>query len=269
VIRWDADHARQLEGVEVGGIGAPMLVREVADDGAGHPVAAYWLARGGGIVFLEPGRERSVRIESGAPCSVAGLPGGEAVAWRRLNSSAIEVMSRSGAALQEILLPGSTRGRMPVRVRADGSELITATDSGLAVIALDGTRMAGLRTVPLDGQVSDIAISRADRLVAVGFLDGSAALIDPDAEPDAAVRWRTDRSHAADICVARTPDGSRVAVASDRLIRICDAADGKPLLNLAGHGDIVLSLAFDAGGNTLASGSIDRTIRLWKTSAER
>jgi WD40 repeat protein len=269
VIRWDARHARPLESIEVGGIGAPTLVRDVADDGAGHPVAAYWLARGGGIVFLEPGRERSVRIESGAPCSVAGLPGGEAVAWRRLNSSAIEVMSRSGAALQEILLPGSTRGRMPVRVRADGSELITATDSGLAVIALDGTRMAGLRTVPLDGQVSDIAISRADRLVAVGFLDGSAALIDPDAEPDAAVRWRTDRSHAADICVARTPDGSRVAVASDRLIRICDAADGKPLLNLAGHGDIVLSLAFDAGGNTLASGSIDRTIRLWKTSAER
>lgn len=269
VLRWDVGHARPSDGLELGGIGAPTLVRDVADDGNGHPVAAYWLARGGGIVFLEPGRERSVWIDQGAPCSVAGLPGGKAVAWRRLSSSVVEVMSRSGAALQELRLPGATRGRMPVRVRADGSEIVTATDAGLAVIALDGTRMADLRTVPLDGQVSDIALSRADRLVAVGFLDGSAALVDPDAGPGSAVRWRTDRSHAADICVARTPDGSRVAVASDRLIRICDTADGTPLLNLAGHGDIVLSLAFDADGTTLASGSIDRSVRLWKSAAGR
>jgi WD40 repeat protein len=58
-------------------------------------------------------------------------------------------------------------------------------------------------------------------------------------------------------------------VASDRLIRICDAADGTPLLNLAGHGDIVLSLAFDPDGSTLASGSIDRSIRLWKAVIAR
>ena len=269
VIRWDARHARSMERVEVGGIGAPTLVRDVADDGAGHPVAAYWLAKGGGIVFLEPGRERTVWIDDAAPCSVAGLPGGRAVAWRRLHSSVLEVMSPNGITLQELRLPGTTRGRMPVRVRPDGSELVTATDDGLAVIALDGTRMADVRTVPLDGQVSDIALSCADRLVAVGFLDGSAALIDPEAAPGTAVRWRTDRSHAADVCVARTPDGSRVAVASDRLIRICDAADGTPLLNLAGHGDIVLSLAFDPDGGTLASGSIDRSIRLWKAADGR
>jgi len=264
VMRWDAARASATGEAELGGIEAPTLVRDVADDGAGHPVAAYWLQRGGGIVFLEPGRERTVWIDDAAPCSVAGLPGGTAVAWRRLHSSVLEVMSRNGIALQELRLPGATRGRMPVRLRPDGSELVTATDAGLAVIALQGTRMDDLRTVPLDGQVSDIALSRADRLVAVGFLDGSAALIDPEAAPGTAVRWRTDRSHAADVCVARTPDGTRVAVASDRLIRICDAADGTPLLNLAGHGDIVLSLAFDPDGSTLASGSIDRSIRLWK-----
>ena len=266
VIRWDAARAGAIDGVELGAIGSATLVRDVADDGQGHPVAAYWLPRGGGIVFLEPGRERTVWIESGAPCSVAGLPGGDAVAWRRLNSPVVEVMSRNGVGLQELRLPGTTRGRMPVRVRGDGSAIVTATDDGLAIITLEGVRMADLRTVPLDGQVSDIALSPADRLVAVGFLDGSAALVDPDAEPGAAVRWRTDRSHAADVCVARTPDGTRVAIASDRLIRICDAADGTPLLNLAGHGDIVLSLAFDADGSTLASGSIDRSIRLWKAA---
>jgi WD40 repeat protein len=269
VMRWDAARASATGEAELGGIAAPTLVRDVADDGAGHPVAAYWLQRGGGIVFLEPGRERTVWIDDVAPCSVAGLPGGTAVAWRRLHSSVLEVMSRNGIALQELRLPGATRGRMPVRLRPDGSELVTATDAGLAVIALQGTRMDDLRTVPLDGQVSDIALSRADRLVAVGFLDGSAALIDPEAAPGTAVRWRTDRSHAADVCVARTPDGTRVAVASDRLIRICDAADGTPLLNLAGHGDIVLSLAFDPDGSTLASGSIDRSIRLWKAVVAR
>lgn len=266
VVRWDTARAIPLDGMEIGGIGAPTLVRDVADDGRGNPVAAYWLPHGGGLVFLEPGRERTVWIDHAAPCSVAGLPGGDAVAWRRLSSSILEVMSRNGVALQELRLPGTTRGRMPVRVRHDGREIVTATDAGLAIVSLEGARMVDLRTILLDGQVSDIALSPADRLVAVGFLDGSAALIDPDSTPEHATRWRTDRSHAADVCVARTPDGTRVAVASDRLIRICDASDGTPLLNLAGHGDVVLSLAFSADGSTLASGSIDRSIRLWKAA---
>ena len=51
--------------------------------------------------------------------------------------------------------------------------------------------------------------------------------------------------------------------------RVWDAADGGALLNLAGHGDVVLALAFSPDGRTLASSSIDRTVRLWEGRASR
>jgi WD40 repeat protein len=180
-----------------------------------------------------------------------------------LDSPTVELMSRQGIALQSLKLPGTTRGRGPLRLRADGRELMTSNDRGLVVITVREGMLGECREIPLEGTVNDIALSAADRCMTVGFTDGSVALIDPDAEPGACERWRVRSNTKAPMVVARTPDGTRIASAGDQLIRVWDAADGKPLLNLSGHGDSVLSLAFSADGRTLASGSIDRTVRLW------
>ena len=60
-----------------------------------------------------------------------------------------------------------------------------------------------------------------------------------------------------------TPDGNRIAVATDIGIWIYEAQTGKELTLLTGHTDRVTSLGFPADGRFLASGSFDRTVRLW------
>ena len=239
------------------------MLRDLSSDGRTGAVAAYWCPQGGAVSFVSREGSYSVRVKSGAPCSVAALPGGDAIAWRMLDSPTVELMSRQGIALQSLRLPGTTRGRGPLRMRADGGELMTSNDRGLVVITVRGGMLGECREIPLEGSVNDIALSAADRCLTVGFTDGSVALIDPDAAPESRERWRVRSNTKAPMVVARTPDGTRIASAGDQLIRVWDAADGKPLLNLSGHGDSVLSLAFSADGRTLASGSIDRTVRLW------
>jgi WD40 repeat protein len=49
---------------------------------------------------------------------------------------------------------------------------------------------------------------------------------------------------------------------------VWDAADGEPLLSLSGHGDTILDVQFSFDGRTLATSSMDGTIRLWLASDE-
>ena len=60
-----------------------------------------------------------------------------------------------------------------------------------------------------------------------------------------------------------TPDGNRIAVATDIGIWIYDVQTGKELTLLTGHTERVTSLGFPADGRFLASGSFDGTVRLW------
>ena len=71
---------------------------------------------------------------------------------------------------------------------------------------------------------------------------------------------------AGDRVVAYSPDGTRLAVASSIGIWLYDANTGAEVALLTGHMGVVTSVSFSPEGTTLASGSYDATIRLWKVA---
>ncbi|MEO0457057.1 MAG: hypothetical protein AAF152_10835 [Cyanobacteria bacterium P01_A01_bin.114] len=65
-----------------------------------------------------------------------------------------------------------------------------------------------------------------------------------------------------------SPDGDRIASASDDSTVIVWSRQGKPLQVLEGHRGSVLDVAFSPDGQLIATGGDDRTIRLWRANGE-
>lgn len=69
--------------------------------------------------------------------------------------------------------------------------------------------------------------------------------------------------------VAFSPDASRVATASGKVITVADVKTDKVLMRMAGHQGDVTTLAFSADGKLLASGAKDKAVGLWDVATGR
>jgi WD40 repeat protein len=59
------------------------------------------------------------------------------------------------------------------------------------------------------------------------------------------------------------PGGKTIAFDSAKAIQLRDAATGQQLATLEGHANVVSTVCFSPDGKTIASGSTDKTLKLW------
>ncbi len=68
--------------------------------------------------------------------------------------------------------------------------------------------------------------------------------------------------------MAFSPDGQRIVTGSaDQTAKVWDAASGKELLTLKGHGAQVRSVAFSPDGQRIVTGSRDQTAKVWDAAS--
>lgn len=142
----------------------------------------------------------------------------------------------------------------------DGRRIVSAGADGTIRVWSTASR-AVVRTIELDsGAATSLAVEGA-RAVS-GHRDGSIALWDLETGDRLAAFKRSDASIWS---VTFTGDADRFAAAShDWRVLLFDAREpAAPVHVLEGHEGAVQALAYSPAGDLLASGGVDRTIRLW------
>jgi WD40 repeat protein len=257
----------------VGGLDGPGLALACQDDGvlliAGceRGVLHYWRKDVVMGVRLGDTAPHAFPAHQGPVLSVAVCGGlvassgadGKATLWDLGGEKAVQALD-CGATVRALA------------ASADGKALAGAADDGAVHLWDPATGKPGAKLTGATDWLLAVAFTPDGKAVASGGYDGHLRIwdigsgkvqTDVPAQPPAAPNTPAPPVVAV-TALTFSPDGKQVAVGvADGGIHLFQAADGKFVRSLPGHGSAVTGLAFRPGGALLASASKDRTVRLW------
>jgi WD40 repeat protein/transcriptional regulator with XRE-family HTH domain len=276
---WDGQTGRALAALEghvgvVWGVALSADARLVASGGTGRTVRVWEVATGRPSASLEghSGMVYGVAISADGELLASGGTDGTLRIWDTSFGRPAATLQGRRDAVRGVAL--SADGRLVACGDLSGTVRVWEGWSGRLVAALWAHT----------GGVSGVALSADGHLVASGGEDGSVRMWDVDSGELVAVL----EGHTGVVWgVALSADGRVVASGgTDRLLRVWsvagardrrdgplgiheDGTTGSLIAVHEGHTGVVRGVALSADGTLLASGSVDRTLRLWDTRTGR
>ena len=178
----------------------------------------------------------------------------------------------------DVALVDATNGRPQVVCQGQGEAVYSLAFSPAGAVLASGGRQGTVRlwdAASGEGRgvllghtqpVLAVAFSPDGRLLASSDLGGVVKLWDVAGRAErAALRTAEDAAFA--VVFAR--DGRTLAIAAGPAVQLWDMATGRLLATLRGHEGQVMCLAYSPDGTRLASGSHDKTVRLWDVTRYR
>ncbi len=209
------------------------------------------------------------RTSEGFIAGVAISPDGTRAAISGIAAGTVRIRdTRTGALVQDLVLPDVTDLLAGITFSPDGSRLAAITTGGTLSL-WDPATLSLIRTVNTghDGFVLTLAYSRDGSLLATAAADRTIIIWD-------VATWaqvRTLAGHTDSItALAFNSDGTQLLSGStDRTLMLWSLEDGNVIQRFNGHTGAVKSVALNADDSLAMSGASDGTVRVWRVETGR